>query len=172
VPEVLLGLTNVFSHGRGFTSFAPVTVPVAGANLAYTQGGSYWARVQSLTFLYTSSNQVATRTVVLQVLDGTGIPIAEIPAASTQVASLANRYTYLPQINQPQTIVGTRILAPFPNVWLQPGFQITTAITNIASNDTLTQIRLYLEQIDTSDAGYRLGVYAEDEAANLLARAG
>ena len=169
---VLLGLTNGFSHGRGFTSPVSVADPAAGADWSYTVTGSYWIRIASLAFLFTTSSASASRIPNLQVLDEGGVPLAVIPPAAAQIATKAYTYTFLPNVGVVGSIDGTAALAPSPNFFLRPGYKIGTSTAAIDTGDQFSNIRLTAEQIDTGPAGYPIGMFDEDEAEQILSRLG
>ena len=159
MPQYTYGLTQLIGHGHAFTQLASVTKPAAGANLSHKPSGSYWSLVDSMSFQLVTSSTVADRLVTLSVLDGTGIAVATIPAASTQGASTTVQYTYLSNFSSQTGLVGGAQLSVFPGVFLQPDYTISVTVASIDTTDQLSNIRVYYQRFVTGDDGYMLGTF-------------
>jgi hypothetical protein len=167
---VLLGLTNGFSHGRGFTAPVSVATPAAGADWSYTITGSYWIRLAALSFQFVSSSATANRVPTLQILDEGGVILAAIPPAAAQTASHTYTYTFLPNVGVVGSIDANVAVAPLPSFFLRPGYKVVTVTSAIDTGDQYSNIRMIAEQIDTGPAGYPIGVFEESELAQFLER--
>lgn len=111
-----------FTAGTDFT----VTVPT----------GARWL-VQNLEATLVTSAAVATRQVVIEVLDNNGLLCWAAPASSTQTASLTDTYSFTGGVNPGGT--APNFITPLPDVvQLAQGFKIVTVTTALQAGDQWT----------------------------------
>lgn len=82
--------------------------PAAGSGLAYTVPGDHWERLLAVTFQLATSAVAGQRQPLLDICDGNGLVLAEIPAGTNPGLS-ATLTTYLSQ-------APASLLAPSPSV--------------------------------------------------------
>lgn len=163
MPEVTLGLANGFSHGRVISEASPVTSPAAGAGFTITVNSRYWERASSLAFRLVSDGNAANRQVRLTVNDGDGVPLASIPTAAVQAASLTRDYYFLPNVNAASGPVDGVFLSPLPIFFLQPTWTLVVSIASVQATDQVSLIRWNRDRFITGPGGYEIGTtYVED----------
>lgn len=153
-----LGLTRLIGHGHAFSQVLRVTNPAAGAGLTYTNDGSYWELLDSLSFQLVSDANAANRQVTVTIRDGSGTALVTLPAASVQAASLTYQYTFSRDFSTFNTVVGLANTAPLPAIFLQPMFTVVVTVGTVQVGDQISNVRLYAERFVTGPAGYLLGV--------------
>lgn len=169
MTEVTLGLTGVFSHGRGFSEPLAVDNPAAGAGFTITIGAAYWERLLALSFRVVSDGNAANRQVTLTVNGGDGVPLAIFPAASVQTATLTYDYSFLPNVQTFNAVTGLRVVSPAPVFFLQPAYTLVVSIGSVQVGDQVSRIRFYRERFQTGPGGYRQGTVTDLEGRALLA---
>jgi hypothetical protein len=157
VPDVSLGLTLPFSHGRVLPSIPAVASPAAGAGFTLTVPSSYWWRGMSLAFRLVSDGSAATRQVTLTLVDEDGVTLDLITPGGTQIASLTRDYVF--SINQAtqNALVGTAFVAPLFQQFLRPQWALVIGITNVQTTDQVSRIRWNCDQFITGPGGYEIG---------------
>jgi hypothetical protein len=71
----------------GWTQPVYLPAPAAGAGWSRKADGRYFERLLSVTFSLVTSAVVANRVTTVQLLDGNGLVVTEVPAGGVQVAS-------------------------------------------------------------------------------------
>lgn len=159
--QYLLGLTQLFGHGRAFTETLSVTKPAAGAGFTYTNDGNYWELLDSLSFQIVTDGNAANRQPTLTIKDGGGVALATLPTASVQTASLTWQYTFSPSFDSFNTVVALAVTAPLPRIFLRPQYTVTLAIGAVQVTDQVSNIRLDAQRFVTGPQGYRIGMVDE-----------
>jgi hypothetical protein len=73
---------------RGYTAVDPQAQPAAGGSFIYTVDSSYWRRIVSVGFTFTTAATASPRTVYISYANGDGIPFNSIPVAATILGSM------------------------------------------------------------------------------------
>ena len=157
MPEVTLGLFAPIGHGRGFSELYAVPNPAVNAGFTYTVDGGYWERLASLSFHLLTDSNAANRQVTLTFKDPSGAVLASISPASVQAATLAYDYTFLPNIQTPQTVAGLGLLSPLYAALLQPQWTAVVTIGAKQVGDQVSNIRVYRERFITGPGGFEIG---------------
>jgi hypothetical protein len=155
--QYTFGLTRLLGHGHAFSQVLPQASPAAGAGFTYANDGSYWELIDSVSFKLVTGGNAANRQVTLSILDGSGVALATLPAASVQTASLTWNYTWSRDFATFNTVVGLAVTAPLPGLLLQPTYSVVVAVGAIDAADQISNIRLYAERFVTGRSGYLLG---------------
>jgi len=133
-----------------FTNFTSVTgsSPSAGDDLTIpVPTGKVW-RLLSLRFTLTTSSAAANRRVKLRLSDASDNIVYEIPAASTQAASLTKIYTAAAGSQNVADSDGSMVLALPTEIVLGPGYKILTSCVNLQAGDSFDQLALLVEEIN------------------------
>jgi len=133
-----------------FSNFTSVTgsSPSAGDDLTIpVPTGKVW-RLLSLRFALTTSATAANRRVKLRLSDASDNIVYEVPAASTQAASLTKAYTAAAGAQNVADSDGSLVLALPTEIVLGPGYKILTACVNLQAGDSFDQLALLVEEIN------------------------
>jgi len=163
VAQYTLGLTRTVGHGRAFTQRSSIPSPAVATGFTYTNDGGYWELGDSLSFQLATDSNAANRVVTLTIKDADGVALATIPAANNLTASKTGLYTYLGTLSTINGAADGPFTAPFPQIWLQPRYEITVAFTNAQAGDQISAIRFVRQRFVTGNEGYLLGVFEEDD---------
>lgn len=158
MPDVSLGLAGSFSHGRVITELLELPDPDVATGYIYTVDGSYWERPVALTFQYTPGSPITGALAALQVLDGSGAPVANVPTPTIASLSTDTPYTFLPGVSVASASNGVGVLAQLPPLFMQPTWSLQFLILNGDPGDQLTLGRYYRERFITGPGGYEIGV--------------
>jgi hypothetical protein len=131
--------------------------PAAGAELTYSFPGSEYTRVRAVTFKLVTSATVATRTVYLDFVDGSGVVIARMSSGFTQTASLTTVYTFGLGLVQYGANAAANIGSPLADLILCRGQKLQTTITNIQAGDAISNARLVVDQYAAPGQGIPQG---------------
>lgn len=172
MTQFTLGLTRTLGHGRAFSQVLSVAKPAAGAGFTYTNDGSYWEMIDTVSCQIVTGGNAANRQPTLSILGGDGIALATLPSASVQTASLTWQYTWSTEFSNFNTVVATAVTAPLPAIFLQPTFSIALAIGAVDAADQVSNIRLHAQRFVTGEQGYLLGVVEVDGRRELNALLG
>lgn len=123
----------------------PVPQPAAGADWSLAAPAGHLYQLVSVIATLTTSAAVATRAARLVLGDGNAT-FLHVPAATTQVASLARRYGWW--ATGQVLAVGSDIESPLPGIALQTGWTIGSATDLVDVGDQWSAIRLHV--IDTT----------------------
>ena len=132
--------------------YEPVSLPTpaAGSALTYTAPTATEQLVICVSFLFTTSNAVATRVPYMAFLDQSGTSIAEIATPYTFTASNAGQVTFGLDVQQFGANNGARIGCAIPPVVLADGMQFKLTAALIDTADTITKARMYVKQRGTA----------------------
>lgn len=173
MPEVTLGLTLPFSHGRVITPIPAVASPAVGAGFTLAGAGGMWERANSLAFRLVSDGNAGNRQVTLTLVDEDGITLDAIIPGGTQAASLTNDYVFSINQTTQNARVGSVFVSPIFKQFLRPGWSIVVGITTVQAGDQVSRIRWNRDQFLTGPQGYDVGTTyyepAELHAAQTLA---
>ena len=171
MAQYTYGLTRTVGHGHAFTQRLAVAKPAAGVGFTIPPDSRYWRVFDLIAFQLVTGSNAANRQVTLQYLDGEGVAIATLPAASVQTASLTYQYTWSTEFSNFNTVVGLAVTGPLPYTILPPGFSAAVAIGAVDAADQVSNIRVMSEQFVTGDEGYVVGtVDVEDDPLARLAQ--
>lgn len=141
-------------------SFRLVTVPNPGAQteFGYIQPPNLSSKLRLIRFLFTADANVGNRTLIVSLIDPTGVNfIAFIPF--TQVCAAGQVRNYLGVDSWTQVEVAFAIGAAnyvqheFSSFWVMPGMHIDSETLNFKAGDTITNIRLLFEDLNLEAAG-------------------
>lgn len=153
------GLLDSFSYGRGAQNVVPVATPAAGATQSVTVPGEYVYRVLAARVSLTTDANAANRLLTLDYVDPRGNTYVQNGAG---LVVTANTSAQVFQWSRGRTVAewaaNTPVFCPLDSVFLAPGWVIRWNVANIQVGDTLTALRLLVEQYETGDRGYVLGV--------------
>lgn len=127
--------------------------PAAGANLSYTLPRSEYTRIRAVTFKLVTSAQVATRTVILELVDGSGVVMAASSSGFTQTATNTVLYTFGCDLNVFGANNGAVCGAPLVGIWMDGGQKLVTSIANIQTSDAISNVRLVVDQVSAPGQG-------------------
>lgn len=165
MPEVSLGLTLPFSHGRVLPSIPAVASPAAGAGFSLVVPAGYWQRGNSLAFRLVTDANAATRQVTLTLVDEDGITLDAIIPNGTQITALTRDYVF--SINQAtqNALVGGVFVSPLFKQFLRPQWSLVVGVTLVQATDQVSRIRWNCDQFITGPGGYEIGTtYSESDA--------
>ena len=131
--------------------------PAPGANLSYSFPGSEYTRVVAVTFKLVTSAQAATRTVLLNYVDGSGVAMGQFSPNFTQTATNTCVYTFGLDLNVFGASNAAALGAPLFEMFLRRGQKLTTAITNIQTSDQISNVRLVVDQVSAPGQGIPQG---------------
>lgn len=169
MTQFTLGLTRTLGHGRAFSQVLSVAKPAAGGGFTYTNDGSYWEMIDTVSCQIVTGSNAANRQPTLSILGGDGIALATLPSASVQTASLTWQYTWSTEFSNFNTVVATAVTAPLPAIFLQPTYSLKLTIGAADAADQVSNIRLHAQRFVTGDAGYLLGVIDAEDRQELAA---
>jgi hypothetical protein len=164
VTQYTYGLTRLLGHGHAFSEVVAVPSPAVALGFTYTNTGTQWQLIDSLSFRLVTDGSAANRQVKLVYADADGVALATLPTASVQTATLTWDYTWSTDFDTFNTVVSLAVTAPLLNIFLQPGFQIIVSIGSMQAGDQISRVRLYAEQFVTGPQGYLLGVVDADDS--------
>lgn len=163
------GITSGFTYGRAFTDYVFPEDPAAGAGWSYTVSGAYFERILAITFTLTTSAIVASRNVTVDFkVPGTGRFYSAGPTV-LQTAGSTQIYNAVRLFGGSDWNAGTPVYFGLPDFILPVAYEIELSIANIDAGDTVTDIGLLRERIQTGDGGYEVGYVVDDELAELVA---
>jgi hypothetical protein len=162
VTQYTLGLTRLLGHGRAFSEVVTVPKPPVSSGFTYTVS-SYWEVSDSLSFRLVTDVNAANRSLLVSILDGSGVLLAAFAPNTVQIASLTRDYVFMPNQNASTGPFNGVYLSPWYEGMLQPGFSIVLTIAAKTAGDQVSNIRLNQERFVTGEEGYLLGVYEEDD---------
>lgn len=164
MPEVTLGLTLPFSHGRVLASIPAVDSPAAGAGLTITISPRYWERAMSLAFRLVTDGNAATRQVTLTLVDEDGITLDAIIPNGTQITALTRDYVFSINQSTQNALVGGVFVSPLFQQFLRPQWALVVGITNVQVGDQISRVRWNRDRFITGPGGYEIGTtFQEDE---------
>lgn len=153
------GLLDAFTYGCGAQNALAVTSPAAGATQSVTVPGEYIYRVLAARLSITTDANAANRLVTLDYVDPRGVTYVQNGAG---LVLTANTTAQVFQWSRGRTVAewaaNTPVFVPLENVFLAPGWVVKFNVANIQAGDQLSSIRLLVEQFETGDRGYVLGV--------------
>lgn len=122
--------------------------PAAGSNWEkVVPGGFYWRPVAAI-FTYKASAAVGTRTVDLVIKNGQGVTLVH-DVSKTGIAGSETVVTSIWRGGaENATLAKGPFSLPMPDVVLEPGWSIGTAVKGIEAEDQLEAITLWVEQFD------------------------
>lgn len=162
MPEVSLGLTLPFSHGRVLPSIPAVDSPAAGAGLTITISPKYWERAMSLSFRLVTDANAANRQVTLSLVDEDGVLLDAVIPNGTQAASLTNDYVFsINQTTQNSRVAGV-FLSPLFQQFIRPQWQLVVGITTVQVGDQVSNVRWNRDRFITGPGGYEIGTTFEE----------
>lgn len=133
-------------QNRATYKVVTVANPAAGADFSATvPAGKMWDSI-AVHFHLATAVAVATRVAKITISDGTTM-FAETRAGATQVASLTYEYTFVPNM-QALAEQGLVVGGAMPKVVLNAGSIISSSIYNIQAADQISNIALYVREID------------------------
>lgn len=174
--QVSLGLAAPVFHGRVQPELDRTISAAAGAGFIYEIGTAYYERLTALTFKLVTSAHAANRQVTLSLLEPDGTPLAVIPVAAVQAASLTYTYSFLPNVSAVNALEALTFLSPLFELIIPPSYAISVGIGNVDVGDQISNVRLYRDRFSTGPDGYPMGGYDEsvllDRAAARAAHLG
>lgn len=136
----------MYDYEGDLSQVVSVPNPGAGNELSYSFPGSEDSRLRAVTFQLVTSATVATRTVFLDYVDGSGVVIARHSSGFTQTAGLTTLYTFGVGINAYGANAAANIGSPLIDLLLRHGMKVQTTIVNLDSGDVISNVRLVLDQ--------------------------
>lgn len=123
-----------------------IPAPAAGAPWVYKVDGRFYERVLAVTYTFTSSAVVATRSIVLNLIDNNGVTVCQVPGSFAIAAS--STFTDFFMIGAPAfdyaPIVNTyRFIADF---LIPPDWSWQAVVTNMDVGDTFTGIVMLVQR--------------------------
>lgn len=136
-----------------FTASTPVAQPAAGADASYTVQGQYLEVPLCVACTFNTSNQVASRGVLLSVNGAPStVTLAAWPAAAVQAASLDIDYTFSAGAGSAYGPVAAFSAVSFPAFLLFPTYVLNVSANNIQTNDQFSAIVVTTIKIPTGPA--------------------
>jgi hypothetical protein len=129
-----------------------VPIPAAGAGFTFKPSGTNYNRLHAVTFSLTTSATVADRCVLLAIKHGDGGVVAAIPSPALQTAASTDSYTFARGLYPYSVNSASAVVAPLPDLWLRLGDSIVVTVSNIDAGDTITNIRVVLDQVSFLEA--------------------
>lgn len=138
-------MSDQFTVGNIKTIIIPA--PAQGANFSYTIPVGRRMHVRSIAFHFVTDANVATRRVVVYVIDPEGgISYSTIPTV-TQAAGLSYDYTFAPGSRELANAVGRYVTSHLASkLILVPGENISSDIQNVQAGDQIQEIYLLVEE--------------------------
>lgn len=126
----------------------PFPNPAAGAGLSITvPGGELW-HLRTLAVRLVTSAAVANRTLALTVSNQTSV-IGTFAAQAVITAGLTTDVTWMGGATPlSSAIVANALLAPAPELVLQPGWQLQVAIGAVDAADQLSRVVAWIDRLD------------------------
>jgi hypothetical protein len=90
--------------------------------------------------------------VLLAIKHGDGGVVAAIPSPALQTAASTDSYTFAVGLYPYSVNSASAVVAPLPDLWLRLGDSIVVTVANIDTADTLTNIRVVLDQVSFLEA--------------------
>jgi hypothetical protein len=131
------------SDGAGMVVRGTVAAPAAGAELIYVVPLGARQRLISFTGTLVSAVAVANRVVALLIDDGANV-LATIPSNNTQVASTTAEYTFADGATLVTAAAGNNYQATPQNMFLFPGWRVSTLTAGIQGADQWSVANLHL----------------------------
>lgn len=120
-----------------------------GTPYTYSAASGYVEIPLNLYVAFNTSAAVATRLVVLDVLNGNGTTVASYPASITQTAGLAVNYTLTTGDPAAYAPTSTYAIINFPATVLDVGWQVRLSASNLDANDALRNVAITTMRIPT-----------------------
>lgn len=124
-----------------------VGIPAPGAGFTFKPSGAEYSRIRMVAFKLTASGTTATRTPYLSILDGDGETIARLGAPASLLASGTGYFMWAVGLYPYSVSAASAAVAPLPELWLRLGQSIQVGVDSIDTADTITQIKVVLDQI-------------------------
>ena len=131
----------------GNTKTIIIPSPAQGANFSYMVPAGRRMHVRSIAFNFITDANVATRQVILYVIDPAGgVSYSAVPKV-TQVTGLGYDYTFAPQARELANAVGGYATSQLASkLVLVPGEVIASDIQNVQAGDQIQEIYLLVEE--------------------------
>lgn len=123
-----------------------VANPAVATNWTVTIPGKETWRLISVAFVLTTDATVASRLVVLEILDVGGTVLFHAVPDSSQTASIVAQHAFAPFGDQSVlSSPTTRETTIPPSLWVRNGFVLRSRVINFQAGDQFTAIRFYIE---------------------------
>ena len=122
-----------------------VAAPAAGANWSVTVTANDEWNLRSAICTLTTSATVATRSLVLQVLDRASDVVMELPVGGTLAASSASDFCWVSLAGSTTTgnnAAGQVGYGVLPDGWFPPGWSVRVSTNNLQTGDQYSAIYL------------------------------
>jgi len=127
-------------EGPGRLIATTITAPAAGADWVTTSPAGFAEQIHSISGIFTTDANVATRRLSITVEDDTGGIVAVIPFITAQTASTTRRYTIAHGIERVEDNSQLISANPLPNIILVEDWLIRSAVFNIQAGDQWSQL--------------------------------
>lgn len=164
MPEVTLGLSEGFAHGRVISELSALTSPAVGTALTIKVSPNYWERPRALTFLLTAGTDDVISDVTVKYLDYDGVAIAALDTGPALSASTAATYSLLADWQGASAWSNSIVNAMLPPLFLQGGYSIVVAPVGTFTEGQITNVRYYRERFITGAGGYEVGTTIQENA--------
>lgn len=165
MPEVSLGITAPFGHGRVLPSIPAVADPAVGGGLTIAATGGYWLRPISLAFRLVSDGNAGNRQVTLSLLDESSTLLNAVIANGTQAASLTRDYVFATNLTTAATVSNGIFLASLFSCFIRPGWSLVVSVGTVQVGDQISNVRWLCDQFITGAGGYELGTTFQESDA-------
>lgn len=126
--------------------------PAAGAEISFTVSGRSALRVHAITAVLTTSATAANRVPHFIVSNGE-TTLYEVCGADAHTAGLAVRYSLIPHGAVVSEIAALSVVLPLPELYLLPGWTLTTSTDAIEADDNWGAPALYVTEIPERGEG-------------------
>ena len=128
---------------EGRKTFAPGGAAGTGTITVQVPDPGAWY-IAAVTFRVATDATVATRTPVIQVLDGSNVPMAVAASGFGITASLTTDYSFAAGLYEWDFAGSLFASGPAPQVPLSPGDSITLSLSAGVAGDAISRVRLSL----------------------------
>lgn len=146
-----------FAYGRGYPTVSTRPNPGAGNPARVLVPGSRAYRLLSVQATLTTSAVVASRTPMVQLLDGDLIEWLRLSPSASVVASTTTLLVWHVGMATSYTSGSGGLYSPLPDVFIPEGHTIQLSAVNLDAGDTLTTIKMFWEELVVGGGGYRPG---------------
>lgn len=137
---------HVTWFGRGDTQVVSLPAPGAGLPVSDVLGGASEWCVHSVAVTFTASANAATRTPILRLVDGSGVPFFAAEQGFTVTANNTSLVVWAANIQPFGANNGPTIGTSMPELRLYSGLGIEIDAVNLDALDTFTDGRLFVTQ--------------------------
>lgn len=166
--QTTLGLAEPVFYGRVQPELTYLPNPAVDTGFTIPIGDNYYERPIALSFKLVTDGNAANRQVALQLLTPTGLPLAAVPIASVQTASLTYVYSFLAQLTTATAVQALVVMSPLFSMIIPSSYSLAVTIGSKQAGDQVSNICWYRDRFSTDPKDYQLGGVDLDNAANPI----